>query len=225
MQNNALQSPVHEQERVSCSSSEALLLENPEMAQVLHEGQCGIANTLPPPQTERGRLKHSRELFWHYWLPVLVMLTLIKLESTDMMSGEHTASHLRHLLLWIGIHLSDPQLDLLNHLMRKTGHMVGYGLLCFCWFLLLRGAYWLQHDYRSFIKSSSIHVRRIWWRIEWAGLAVLFTFLVASADELHQMTIPSRTGQWSDVALDTSAGIVAAALVWAKAAWLCRNEP
>jgi VanZ family protein len=153
------------------------------------------------------------------------MLALIRIESTEAMSGEHTAHHLRHLLRWIGIHLSYPQLDLLNHVMRKCGHMVGYGLLCFCWLLLLRGAYWLQHDYLRSVKSSSIHLRRIWWRPEWAGLAVFFTFLVAAADELHQMSMPSRTGEWSDVALDTSAAIVSAALVWAKAAWLCRNEP
>jgi VanZ family protein len=170
-------------------------------------------------------LKHSRELFWHYWLPLLVMLTLIKLESTDVMSSHHTAHQLRYLLLWIGIQLNQHQLESLNHVLRVGGHLVGYGLLCFCWFLLLRGAYWLQHEYRSSIKSSSIHLRRIWWRPTWAALAVLFTFVVASSDELHQMSIPSRTGQWSDVALDTSAAIIATALVWAKAAWICRNEP
>ena len=49
-------------------------------------------------------------------------------------------------------------------------------------------------------------VRRILWRPEWAALAVLCTFLVAAADELHQMSIPSRTGTWRDVALDTRCG-------------------
>jgi len=167
-------------------------------------------------------LKHSRELFWHHWLPLLAMLTLIKLESSDMMSGAHTAAHLRHLLLWAGIHLGEGQLNVLNAVVRKSGHIMGYGLLCFCWLLLLRGAYWLQHDLRSV--KSTIKVRRLWWRAEWAGLAVLFTFLVAAADELHQMGIPSRTGCWSDVALDTSAAVASAALVWAKAAWTCRSE-
>ena len=101
--------------------------------------------------------------------------------------------------------------------------MVGYGLLCFCWLLLLRGTYWLQHEYLRSVKGS-IKVRRLWWRAEWAGLAVLFTFLVAAADELHQMSIPSRTGSWSDVALDTSAAVASVALVWAKAAWICRGQ-
>jgi len=169
-------------------------------------------------------LKHSRELFWHYWLPVLGMLTLIKLESTDVMSGGHTVHMVERVLLWAGVHLSSPHLQALNLVLRKCGHMVGYGLLCFCWLLLLRGSYWLQHEYKRSLQGS-IHVRRMWWRMEWAWLAGGLTFLVASADELHQMSIPSRSGSWWDVALDTSAGCIALALVWAKAQWLCRNEP
>jgi VanZ family protein len=172
---------------------------------------------------ERERLKHARELFWHYWLPLLVMLTLIKLESTDALSGAHTAGHLRQLLLWLGVHLPSQQLDLLNLVFRKSGHMVGYALLCLCWLLLLRGTYWLQHDYKRSLQGK-VHVRRMWWRTEWAVLAVFCTFVVATADELHQMSIPSRSGSWWDVALDTSAGMIAVALVWAKATWLCRGE-
>jgi len=168
-------------------------------------------------------LKHSRELFWHYWLPLLVMPTLIATESTDMMSGAHTGEHLRHLLLWAGVHLGGRQLELLNLVLRKGGHMVGYGLLCFSWLMLLRGTYWMQHDYVNSLKGR-MKVQRILWRPEWAGLAVLCTFLVAAADELHQMSIPSRTGTWRDVALDTSAGVLAVAIVWAKAAWICRDE-
>ena len=126
-------------------------------------------------------------------------------------------------MLWAGVHLREWQLELLNLVLRKSGHMVGYGLLCFCWLMLLRGTYWLQHDYINSLRGR-MKMRRMWWRPEWAGLAVLFTFLVAAADELHQMSIPSRTGSWRDVALDTSAGVVSAALVWAKAVWVCRDE-
>ena len=168
-------------------------------------------------------MKHARELFWHYWLPVLGMLTLINLESTEQMSGRHTYEHLQFLLRWLGFHLPAPQLELLNLAMRKCGHAVGYGLLCFCWFLLLRGAYWLQHDYSRSLQGC-IHVRRMWWRVEWAWLAVFCTFAVAASDELHQMQIPGRTGTWWDVGLDTCAGTIAVLLVWGKAVWLCQGE-
>ena len=97
------------------------------------------------PTTARNRQdrailkKHRWELFWRYWLPVLAMLTLIKMESTDTMSGEHTHRFLAQSLLWLGIPLQGAALDLLNHVMRKSGHMLGYGLLCLSWLLLLRG--------------------------------------------------------------------------------------
>ena len=133
------------------------------------------------------------ELFWRYWLPVLAMLTLIKMESTDTMSGAHTHRFLARLILWLGLPIHGATLDLLNLVMRKSGHMLGYGLLCLSWLFLLRGSYWLRHEYQLSLRGG-IQVRRLWWRIEWGTLAVLLTFTVACADEFHQMTIPSRDG-------------------------------
>jgi VanZ family protein len=178
----------------------------------------------PSKGNPRGRSKHRWELFWRYWLPVLAMLTLIKLESTDTMSGAHTHGFLARWLLWIGVHLHGATLDLVNLVMRKSGHMLGYGLLCLSWLFLLRGSYWLRHEYQlSF--TGSIQVRRLWWRLEWGALAVLLTFAVACADEFHQMSIPSRDGCWSDVGIDTTAALVAAAIIWARAYLRCSPTP
>lgn len=168
-------------------------------------------------------MKRPRELFWHYWLPVLGMLTLIKMESTDSMSGQKTFGLLQHMFLWAGIHVSDSQMGMLNLVMRKSGHMVGYGLLCLFWMLLFRGSYWLQHEYKSSLRGS-IQVRRVLWRSDWAWLAVLLTFVVASADELHQMSIPSRSGSWWDVSIDTGAGVVALMLVRSRAGRVSRER-
>ncbi len=151
------------------------------------------------------------------------MLTLIAFESTDQLSGDHTVAWLRQLLLWMGLHLAKHQLSLLNQVLRKCGHLVGYGLLCLCWFLLLRGSHWLLHEYQRSLKGS-IGVLRLWWRADWAGLAVLCTFLVAAADELHQMSIQSRTGTWWDVALDTSAAVIVVFLARAKAVRTCQHR-
>jgi len=51
------------------------------------------------------------------------------------------------------------------------------------------------------------------WTFRWARIAVLGTALVATLDEWHQSFLPSRTGRWQDVVLDTSAGIAAQILV------------
>jgi VanZ family protein len=40
------------------------------------------------------------------------------------------------------------------------------------------------------------------------------TAFVASLDEWHQTFIPSRTGRWQDVVLDTCAGIAAQLLIF-----------
>ncbi len=176
-----------------------------------------------PGRNPRRRSKHRWELFWRYWLPVLAMLTLIKMESTDTMSGKHTGSFLAHITLWLGIPVHGALLDLLNMIMRKGGHMLGYGLLCLSWLFLLRGSYWLRHEYQLCL--SGIQVRRLWWRVEWGTLSVLLTFVVACADEFHQMTIPSRDGCWSDVGIDTSAALIAAAVICLRARLRCRTTP
>ena len=43
---------------------------------------------------------------------------------------------------------------------------------------------------------------------------MLGTLLVAALDEWHQSLIPSRTGRWEDVALDTCAGLAAQLLLF-----------
>jgi VanZ family protein len=56
------------------------------------------------------------------------------------------------------------------------------------------------------------------WTPRWATIAVLGTVIVASLDEWHQSFIPSRTGRWQDVVLDSCAGVGAQILIviWQK---------
>jgi VanZ family protein len=78
---------------------------------------------------------------------------------------------------------------LIHRIIRKAGHFMGYGmfsLICFraCW-IELRGV-----------------TSRLSRQMKAHGLAILATFLVASADEFHQSFLPNRSGQFSDVVLD-----------------------
>jgi VanZ family protein len=167
--------------------------------------------------------RHSRQLFVHYWLPVLLMLVLIKMESTEAWSGEQTGHLLARLTEWLGISLSSAGMAALNLTLRKCGHLIGYGVLSLTVFLLLRGTYWFQHEYQLALKGG-VAIRRMWWRIEWAAVAVFCTFLVAVADETHQMSLASRTGRWYDVGLDTAAAILAVTLVYLRARRRCRMD-
>jgi VanZ family protein len=83
----------------------------------------------------------------------------------------------------------------IHHLIRKTGHFMGYGsfsLVCF-------RAVWIT------LKGAALHLPR---QLRAHGLAILATFLIAGMDEFHQSFLPNRTGQFSDVLLDCCGAIV-----------------
>jgi VanZ family protein len=79
-----------------------------------------------------------------------------------------------------------------HHYLRKTGHFIGYGMLSV---LLLRG-------WRASLDQHRVQLGRTV-LLSWLG-----TVFVATMDEWHQSYIPSRTGTWRDVVLDSSAGVV-----------------
>ena len=160
------------------------------------------------------------------------MIGVIALESTDLFSSSHTGSWLSAFLRSLGI--SEGRLISLNHLLRKTGHCVGYAFLSFLIFRAFRGTYrFFAQGYEGWISSRitpgiTVDIFSVLWQPYWAAGAVIGTFLVATCDEVHQMSIPSRTGTWSDVALDTSAAFVAQVVIYwidrAKARRLARRR-
>ncbi|MGA8540568.1 MAG: VanZ family protein [Terriglobales bacterium] len=137
-------------------------------------------------------LTESRPNLVRAWWPAAVWIGLITFESTDFFSAEHTGSVLYALLTRLFGHINLHSFLVFHHYLRKSGHVVGYGILCL---LLLRG--W---------RATFGHARALFWRT--ALLAWLGTAFVASMDEWHQSYIPSRTGTWRDAVLDSVAGLV-----------------
>jgi VanZ family protein len=132
------------------------------------------------------------------WIAAALWLALIAFESTAMLSSENTGRILYPLLHYL-FNLDWQRFDYLHFYIRKTGHVIGYATLCF---LLFRA-------WRATLPAID-HAK---WAARWAGLAILGTAIVASLDEWHQSFIPSRTGRWQDVVLDTSAGVGAQILI------------
>ena len=147
------------------------------------------------------------------WLPVVVAVLLIAGESTDTMSANHTSGWLRPLFERVFGRFTDAVWGVLHHYARKTGHFVGYGMVC----LTLVRAWLLTLARRVGLAAGQ-------WRWEGNGMGVASTALVASLDEWHQTFIPSRTGMVSDVGLDTLGGLVACGLVWAVCAVVRRGQ-
>jgi len=139
------------------------------------------------PEGRRGNL------LWA-WLPAIVWLAIIAVESTDLLSSEHTSRFLFPLVHWL-FGVTAEQFAPFHAVLRKLGHIFGYGMLS----LLL---------YRAWRSSIAVagHPR---WSIKWSRLAIFMTAFVASLDEWHQSYLPSRTGTVHDVFLDTAAAIAA----------------
>lgn len=137
------------------------------------------------------------------WLPVLICLCLISDESTDTFSAARTSGWIRHLAEFLFGPIRQPVWDLAHHVVRKTGHFVGYGLVGLCWFRA-----WLLTWRRALLRSTALL-----WRRTSAIMALLCTLLVATLDELHQTYIPSRTGLMSDAWLDTAGAAIGMGVV------------
>ena len=136
------------------------------------------------------------------WLPAVIWLGLIALESTDTFSSEHTGRVLFpifHFFTGLGL----AQFASWHFYIRKSGHFVGYASLSF---LLFRA-------WRATLPRAEISLRSSSWSISWSTLAFLATTLVASLDEWHQSYIPSRTGTYKDVLLDSSAALFAQVMI------------
>jgi VanZ family protein len=123
------------------------------------------------------------------WLPVVIGIRVIMMESTEMLGSDHTSRPLRWLFESIFGPVPEARWALLHHLLRKSGHFIGYGLIGLAW---LR-AWWMTLPHSRFIHD--------------AFLALLGTALVASSDEFHQTFLPNRTGSPWDVLLDCCGAI------------------
>jgi len=139
----------------------------------------------PPGQHSRGTAG-----YWiGAWLPVLIGIGVIALESTPWFGADHTSRPLRMLFQAIFGSVSDARWDVIHHYIRKTGHFTGYGFIGLAW---LR-AWWMTLPRARFFSD--------------AGLALLGTGLLATWDEWHQSLLPNRTSSPFDVLIDCTGAI------------------
>ena len=143
-----------------------------------------LPHSYPPASTRWPALLRA-------WLPVFLFAGIFTLESTAAFGSNRTSAPLHSLLHSFLGSAVDPNWPQIHHMIRKTGHFVGYGMLSL---VLLRG-------FRHTLRNSAARLRSLWAS---PALAIAATFLVASADEIHQTFLPNRTGCFADVLLDTS---------------------
>ena len=143
-------------------------------------------------RNERRRLN-----YWlSAWLPVVICIGVIAIESTEALGSQDTSRPLRTLYEAIFGPVGTTQWDHVHHFIRKCGHFLGYGVMGLTW---LR-AWWMTRPHSRFILD--------------AFLALLGTALVAGADEWHQSFLADRTGTPWDVMLDCCGAIALQLLVY-----------
>lgn len=145
------------------------------------------------------RLTSSSKRILKVWLPSVIWVAIIAIESTNLGSGSHTAQLLYPILHFL-FGMKMARVAFWNNLLRKTGHVIGYAIMSVLFFRSWRG---------TFPRLSTQ------WCLQWATIALLSTALVASLDEWHQSFLPSRTGAVRDVILDTAAAFAAQLILFA----------
>jgi len=136
-------------------------------------------------------------LFWvSAWLPVVLGILMIVVESTEWLGADHTTGPLRLLFQTIFGQVSNQEWEIIHHYLRKSGHFIGYGLIGLAW---LR-AWWMTLPNSRFLPD--------------AFLALLGTALIASLDEFHQSFLPNRTSSPWDVLIDCAGAITLQSMVY-----------
>jgi VanZ family protein len=122
-----------------------------------------------------------------------------------MASANNTSGLLYKIISTVLPRVDHASVDLLNEVLRKTGHFLGFGILSVLVFLALKNTN--RDRLRNLLQRPwGIYLRDLW-RLEWSFLGVIATIAMATYDEIHQSFIPSRTGRWQDVVLDTCGAI------------------
>jgi VanZ family protein len=129
--------------------------------------------------------------FLKYWLPLLVWLGVIFLDSTDLMSAEHTSRFIVPFLRWLKPDISVETLASIHFIIRKCAHLSEFAILAL---LLLH---------------ASISLTNLKWseRILYASVWVA-CLLVAATDEFHQTFVVSRGASATDVIIDGAGAIL-----------------
>jgi VanZ family protein len=146
------------------------------------------------------------------WWPVAVWLGVIRLESTNLASSQNTFRLLYRTFTFVFGRVDVRIVLDLDHILRKSGHFLGYAVLSGLIFLAMRSTY--RDRYRQRLRGNWGYDFTHRWQLNWAAVAILLTVITASADEIHQTYLPLRTGRWQDVAIDMSGALALQLLIY-----------
>jgi VanZ family protein len=134
----------------------------------------------------------------------VLWLAVIAVESF-FLSSNVTGSWIWEIVRILHIRISWNTFEKFHHVLRKAGHVTGYGILCV---LVFRGWYRTLSEANVEEKPYGLRVLGGTLRVRGAILAVGITLLTAVLDEWHQSFDPTRTSSVRDVGLDLLGGVI-----------------
>jgi VanZ family protein len=146
-------------------------------------------------------MANSRFRLLLHWIPALLAVLVIVVESTGFFSSGNTSRWL--LPVWERLFgpVTPEQWATIHFYIRKTGHFVGYGLVSLAFFEGWRATFSEKSKGKGWLFALA------------APLALASTLVLASWDEWHQSLLPGRTSSIFDIGIDLSGAIAAHVLL------------
>lgn len=134
------------------------------------------------------------------WLMVVAWMLVIFGASSDMGASRNTSRFIGPIVRWLYPQITPSGLETVVFFVRKTAHVTEYAILSILiWRALTLG--------RPSSAGSAVS-----WKI--AALSWALAAGYAASDEIHQMFVPSRTGHWHDVVLDSCGALLGVLICW-----------
>ncbi len=133
------------------------------------------------------------------WILIILWMIIIFLFSSQNSedSSKLSRGFLRNFILWfLPENINEDTVDFLEHILRKCAHMAEYAVLGVLISIQLR----LYHAFEAE------------WKKIWS--AVFLVMLYAATDEFHQLFVGGRSGQISDIFIDTCGGMAGAFVIY-----------
>ena len=133
------------------------------------------------------------------WILIILWMIIIFLFSSQNSedSSKLSRGFLRNFILWfLPENINEDTVDFLEHILRKCAHMAEYAVLGVLISIQLR----------------LYHVFEAEWKKIWS--AVFLVMLYAATDEFHQLFVGGRSGQISDIFIDTCGGMAGAFVIY-----------
>jgi VanZ family protein len=141
-----------------------------------------------------------------YWIPAILVGTLISLFSTHYFSSQQTGRVIVPILHWVFPAATPRMLHLMHVGIRKLAHVTEFGLF-------------------SITVFHGIRRGRSGWRFTWALGTLVIAVTYAGLDEWHQRFVPMRDARPRDIAIDAFGAVLAQILVWFYARWRSSKSP